>query len=124
MRAPHVFIDSPLVPYAAVLTDLPGKRRASSVAAVEDRCDKYHTSYCNVYGKAIPPWGPGRANGPETAPEALQDIKDSPAEPRPDIDLTDGTFYSGDSRSVYRWMRRNEPVFRDRAGLAAAATHQ
>jgi cytochrome P450 family 142 subfamily A polypeptide 1 len=65
---------------------------------------------------------------PETAPEALpdglQDINDSPAEPRPDVDLTDGTFYSGDSRSAYRWMRRNEPVFRDRAGLAAAATYQ
>src|ERR1700712_4039141 len=61
---------------------------------------------------------------PETVPEALQAIKDSQAEPRPDVDLPDGTFYSGDSRSVYRWMRRNEPVFRDRAGLAAAATYQ
>lgn len=45
-------------------------------------------------------------------------------ETRPDVDLTDGTFYAGDSRSVYRWMRENEPVFRDRNGLAAASTYQ
>ena len=45
-------------------------------------------------------------------------------ETRPDVDLTDGTFYAGDSRSIYRWMRVNEPVFRDRNGLAAAATYQ
>src|SRR5271168_2063236 len=43
---------------------------------------------------------------------------------RPDVDLTDGTFYAGDSRAVYRWMRENEPVFRDSKGLAAAATYQ
>lgn len=43
---------------------------------------------------------------------------------RPDVDLTDGAFYAGDSHSVYRWMRENEPVFRDRNGLAAAATYQ
>lgn len=43
---------------------------------------------------------------------------------RPDVDLTDGTFYAGDSRAVYRWMRHNEPVFRDRNGLAAASTYQ
>ena len=43
---------------------------------------------------------------------------------KPDVDLTDGTFYAGDSRAVYRWMRENEPVFRDRNGLAAAATYQ
>src|ERR1700754_560713 len=42
---------------------------------------------------------------------------------KPDVDLTDGTFYAGDSRSVYKWMRENEPVFRDRNGLAAAATY-
>ena len=42
---------------------------------------------------------------------------------RPDVDLTDGAFYAGDSHSVYRWMRDNEPVFRDRNGLAAAATY-
>jgi len=35
---------------------------------------------------------------------------------RPDVDLTDGDFYAGDSRSVYKWMRENEPVFRDRNG--------
>ncbi|MGH3675672.1 MAG: cytochrome P450 [Mycobacterium sp.] len=40
------------------------------------------------------------------------------------MDLTDGAFYAGDSRSVYKWMRENEPVFRDRNGLAAAATYQ
>src|SRR6201995_5669405 len=44
--------------------------------------------------------------------------------PRPDVDLTDGTFYAGDSHAVYRWMRENEPVFRDRNGLAAASTYQ
>jgi len=43
---------------------------------------------------------------------------------KPDVDLTDGTFYAGDSRPVYKWMRENEPVFRDRNGLAAAATYQ
>jgi cytochrome P450 family 142 subfamily A polypeptide 1 len=43
---------------------------------------------------------------------------------RPDVDLTDGAFYADDSRSVYKWMRANEPVFRDRNGLAAAATYQ
>ena len=40
------------------------------------------------------------------------------------MDLTDGAFYAGDSRPVYKWMRENEPVFRDRNGLAAAATYQ
>src|SRR6185312_17501092 len=43
---------------------------------------------------------------------------------KPDVDLTDGAFYVGASRSVYKWMRENEPVFRDRNGLAAAATYQ
>lgn len=43
---------------------------------------------------------------------------------RPDVDLTDGAFYAGDPRSAYRWMRNNEPVFRDRNGLAAASTYQ
>src|SRR6201998_2056619 len=45
-------------------------------------------------------------------------------ETRPDVDLTDGAFYAGESRSVYRWMRENEPVFRDRNELAAASTYQ
>jgi cytochrome P450 family 142 subfamily A polypeptide 1 len=42
-----------------------------------------------------------------------------------DVDLTDGRFYSGGgARDAYRWMRANQPVFRDRNGLAAAATYQ
>jgi len=55
---------------------------------------------------------------------ALQTTVDSTNEPRPDVDLTDGAFYAGDSRSIYKWMRENEPVFRDRNGLAAAATYK
>jgi len=44
---------------------------------------------------------------------------------KPDVDLTDGGFFAdGLAREAYRWMRANEPVFRDRNGLAAAATHQ
>src|SRR6185437_12945875 len=43
---------------------------------------------------------------------------------RPDIDLTDGSFYAGDSRTAYRWMRQYEPVFRDRGGFAGIATYQ
>ena len=44
---------------------------------------------------------------------------------RPDVDLTDGTFYAdGNAREAYRWMRANQPVFRDRNGLAAAASYQ
>ena len=44
---------------------------------------------------------------------------------RPDIDLTDGNFYAdGAARAAYRWMRAHEPVFRDRNGLAAAASYQ
>lgn len=44
---------------------------------------------------------------------------------RPDVDLTDGNFFAdGGAREAYRWMRANEPVFRDRNGLAAAATYQ
>jgi cytochrome P450 family 142 subfamily A polypeptide 1 len=44
---------------------------------------------------------------------------------RPDVDLTDGDFYAdGRAREHYRWMRANEPVFRDRNGLAAASTYQ
>jgi cytochrome P450 family 142 subfamily A polypeptide 1 len=42
-----------------------------------------------------------------------------------DVDLTDGNFYAdGNAREAYRWMRANQPVFRDRNGLAAAATYQ
>ncbi|BBZ30483.1 cytochrome P450 [Mycolicibacterium madagascariense] len=44
---------------------------------------------------------------------------------KPDVDLTDGTFYAdGNARAAYRWMRLHQPVFRDRNGLAAAASHQ
>ncbi|MGY4709606.1 cytochrome P450 [Mycolicibacterium sp. CBM1] len=44
---------------------------------------------------------------------------------KPNVDLTDGNFYAdGAAREAYRWMRSNEPVFRDRNGLAAAATYQ
>jgi cholest-4-en-3-one 26-monooxygenase len=43
---------------------------------------------------------------------------------KPDVDLTDGTFFAGDCRAAYRWMRAHEPVFRDRNGLAAAASYQ
>lgn len=42
-----------------------------------------------------------------------------------DVDLTDGRFYaSGAVREAYRWMRTHQPVFRDRNGLAAAATYR
>ncbi|CAN5313849.1 steroid C26-monooxygenase Cyp142 [soil metagenome] len=43
-----------------------------------------------------------------------------------DVDLADGNFYAdGDAeRAAYRWMRANQPVFRDRNGLAAAASYQ
>ena len=54
----------------------------------------------------------------------MQSTLDPAKEGRPDVDLTDGAFFAGDSRSVYKWMRANEPVFRDRNGLAAAATYQ
>jgi cholest-4-en-3-one 26-monooxygenase len=53
----------------------------------------------------------------------VQSTIDPAKEGRPDVDLTDGAFYAGDSRSVYKWMRANEPVFRDRNGLAGAATY-
>src|SRR5437588_3908929 len=43
-----------------------------------------------------------------------------------DIDLTDGFFYADgpQARAAYRWMRANQPVFRDRNGLAGATTYQ
>lgn len=45
--------------------------------------------------------------------------------PKPDVDFTNGNFYAdGGAREAYRWMRANEPVFRDRNGLAAATTYQ
>jgi cytochrome P450 family 142 subfamily A polypeptide 1 len=47
-------------------------------------------------------------------------------ETKPDIDLADGNFYADrkTSREAYRWMRANQPVFRDRNGLAGATTYQ
>lgn len=48
----------------------------------------------------------------------------SGASAKPDVDLTDGTFYADrGARDAYKWMRAHEPVFRDRNGLAAATTH-
>ncbi|MFV0493679.1 cytochrome P450 [Mycobacterium sp.] len=43
-----------------------------------------------------------------------------------DMELTDGVFYADRKRAreAYRWMRANQPIFRDRNGLAGAATHQ
>ncbi|MCX2712345.1 cytochrome P450 [Mycolicibacterium sp. J2] len=45
---------------------------------------------------------------------------------RPDVDLADGRFYADGpaARDAYRWMRANQPVFRDRNGQAAAASYQ
>lgn len=44
---------------------------------------------------------------------------------KPDVDLADGNFYAdGRAREAYRWMREHQPVFRDRNGLAAAASYQ
>lgn len=43
----------------------------------------------------------------------------------PDVDLADGSFYADrGARDAYRWMRANQPVFRDRNGLAAATTYE
>lgn len=40
-------------------------------------------------------------------------------------DLMDGRFYASmQARDAYRWMREHQPVFRDRNGLAAAATYR
>ena len=36
---------------------------------------------------------------------------------RPEIDLTDGTFYGGDPFGAFAWMRANEPVYRDVNGI-------
>lgn len=45
---------------------------------------------------------------------------------RPDVDLADGRFYAdrAAAHEAYRWMRVNEPVFRDRTGQAAVTTYQ
>lgn len=53
--------------------------------------------------------------------EVMADVKPTI---KPDVDLTDGTFYSdGGARAAYKWMRAHEPVFRDRNGQAAAASY-
>lgn len=45
-------------------------------------------------------------------------------QPTLEVDLTDGHFYAdGRAREAYRRMRENHPVFRDRNGLAAAASY-
>ncbi|MGY4711149.1 cytochrome P450 [Mycolicibacterium sp. CBM1] len=50
---------------------------------------------------------------------------DVPTDVTADVDLADGRFYaSGAARDAYRWMRAHQPVFRDRNGLAAAATYR
>jgi cytochrome P450 family 142 subfamily A polypeptide 1 len=51
-------------------------------------------------------------------------VTQTATETRPDVDLADGNFYAGDSHAAYRWMRSNEPIFRDRNGLAGATTYQ
>lgn len=55
----------------------------------------------------------------------IEAVSAAMSETMPDVDLTDGTFYaSREAREAYRWMRANQPVFRDRNGLAAASTYQ
>ena len=53
-------------------------------------------------------------------------ISAPPRGTKPDVDLTDGGFYADRpaAREAYRWMRANEPLFRDRNGLAAATTYE
>ena len=36
---------------------------------------------------------------------------------RPDVDLLDPRFHVGDPHPAYRWMRENEPLYRDRNGI-------
>lgn len=36
---------------------------------------------------------------------------------RPDVDLLDPQFHVGDPHPAYRWMRANEPVYRERNGM-------
>lgn len=38
-----------------------------------------------------------------------------PTTDRPLVNLLDPTFYAGDQHAAYRWMRANEPVYRDEA---------
>ena len=39
---------------------------------------------------------------------------------RPDVDLLDPRFHVGDPHPAYRWMRENEPLYRDRNGIWCA----
>lgn len=39
------------------------------------------------------------------------------ADTRPDVDLLDPAFHVGDPHPAYRWMRRHEPLYRDRNGV-------
>ncbi|MGE2735608.1 cytochrome P450 [Mycolicibacterium vaccae] len=50
----------------------------------------------------------------------------TPAHAGLEVDLADGRFYADGraARDAYKWMRANQPVFRDRNGLAAATTYQ
>jgi len=36
---------------------------------------------------------------------------------RPDVDLLDPQFHVGDPHPTYRWMRHNEPIYRERNGM-------
>ena len=57
-------------------------------------------------------------------PRRSRDYHCCPTTTRPDVDLTDGNFYAdGGAREAYRWMRANQPVFRDRNGLAPRASY-
>jgi cholest-4-en-3-one 26-monooxygenase len=48
----------------------------------------------------------------------------SPTATRPDVDLLDPQFWTGDFHAPLRWMRANEPVFRDeKRGLWAVTRH-
>jgi len=39
---------------------------------------------------------------------------------RPDVDILDPRFHVGDPHPAYRWMRENEPLYRDRNGIWCA----
>ena len=39
---------------------------------------------------------------------------------RPDVDILDPQFHVGDPHPAYRWMRANEPLYRDRNGIWCA----
>ena len=43
---------------------------------------------------------------------------------KPDVDLTDGAFYAGDSRPVYKWMREQRTRLPGPQRSSAAASYQ